>query len=67
MFYLLLIKKLLYNYRRNSSALTRSVSEMNLKTPSSNSFDKLKSRGNDSTMKVKPNGTIGQQKNLKSK
>lgn len=40
---------------------------MNLKSSSSNSFDKSKSRGNDSTVKIKGSGTLDQKKNLKSK
>lgn len=40
---------------------------MNLKSSSSNSFDKSKNRGNDLTVKIKGSGTVEQQKNLKSK
>ncbi|KAE9544023.1 hypothetical protein AGLY_001712 [Aphis glycines] len=51
---------------RNNSSLTRSVSEMNLKSPSSKPFEKSRNRSNDLTMKTKNSGTIGQQKNLKN-
>lgn len=40
---------------------------MNLKSPSGNSFEKSKNRGNDSTVKIKGSGTVEAQKNLKSK
>jgi len=39
---------------------------MNLKSPSNKPFEKSRNRTNDLTMKTKSNGTIGQQKNLKS-
>lgn len=40
---------------------------MNLKSPSSKPFEKSRNRSNDLTIKSKNGGTIGQQKNLKSK
>lgn len=40
---------------------------MNLKSPSSNSFEVSKSRSNDLTTKTKGSGTVGHQKNMKSK
>lgn len=39
---------------------------MNLKSPSCNSFDKSKNRGNNSTVKIIGNASVEQQKNLKS-
>lgn len=53
--------------RRNTSSLTRSVSEVNLKSSSSKPSDKSRNRNNDLTVKTKGSGTVGQQKNLKSK
>lgn len=40
---------------------------MNLKSPSSKPLEKSRNRNNDLMSKTKNNGTIGQQKNLKSK
>lgn len=54
------------NYRRNISSLTRSVSEMNLKS-SLKPIKKTKNRANDLFIKMKNNRVIGQQKNFKSK
>lgn len=53
------------NYRRNISSLTRSVSEMNLKS-SLKPIEKTKNRGNDLFIKMKNSRVIGQQKNFKS-
>ncbi|XP_050438711.1 mitogen-activated protein kinase-binding protein 1 [Adelges cooleyi] len=51
--------------RRNTTALTRSVSEMNLKSPSNKPSDKPRIR-NDLSLKLKMNGSLSQQKNLKN-
>lgn len=58
---------LLLPCRRSTSSLSRSVSEMNLKSPSSKPFEKSRNRNNDLTVKTKNSGPVNQQKNLKSK
>lgn len=53
------------HYRQNSSSLTRSVSEINLKSQSSKPYEKSRNRNNDFTGNT--TGTLSHQKHVKSK
>lgn len=61
MSYLILINEYVIDiYRKNTSILTRSVSEMNLNVPSNKRFENSRKHINFHSNKMKNNGTVSQ-------